>query len=85
MAPEGAACEDEGGQGTSGNHAMSHDPLISCLVSSSTTRLVTLSSKETPDVSGAAMVPEEHLAFHSTAQVGKPLPVLPCSAFSGCC
>lgn len=81
MAPEGAACEDEGEQGTLGNHVMF---LILCLVSSSTTRLVKLSSKETPDVSGAAMVPEKHLAFRSTAQVGKLLPVLPCSAFSGC-
>lgn len=84
-APQGAASEAEGGQGTLVKHAVSDDRLILHPISSSTTRFVIIfSSKETPDVTGAAMVPEKHLVSHSVAQVGKLLPILPCSVFSGC-
>lgn len=80
-APEGAASEDEEGQGTLVKHAMSDDPLILRLISSSTTRLViSFSSRKTPDVAGAATVPEKHLASHSEALVRKLLPILPCRA-----
>lgn len=67
-APEGAASADEGGWGTLVKYAMSDDPLILRLISSSTTSLViSFSSKETPDLTGAAMMPEKHLVSHSAA------------------
>lgn len=52
--------------------AMSDDPLILCLRSSSTTRFViSFSSKEIPNVTGTVKVPEMHLTVHSAAQVRK--------------
>lgn len=67
--------EDEGEQGPSVKHSTSDDPAILYLISSSTTRLViSLSSRETPDATRAAMVTEKHLASHSVAWVGSVLP-----------
>lgn len=66
-----AASEEKGEQRTSVKHSRSDDSLILHLVSSSTTRLViSLSSKETPDATRAAMVNEKHLTSHSAAWVG---------------
>lgn len=56
-------------------HLTSDDPAILYLISSNTTRLViSLSSRETPDATRAAMVTEKHLASRSVAWVGSVLP-----------
>lgn len=80
--PDEATCDDEGGQGTL--KYTSDDTLFLHLISSSvppntTQFVISFFSKEAPDVTGAAIMPEKHLTSHSAAQE-----CLPCSAFSEC-